>query len=105
MGERYLEPLWALSDFLLSLCSALQVKGHYLRPNISDGNISLAPHFIHVQILQVHFQEMKKTATDHKQSMKEAELNFLKSVRYLTQESLQEYLPKNICYFRSPISP
>ena len=31
----------------------------YLRPNISDGNISLAPHSICVQIFQIHFWGMK----------------------------------------------
>ena len=60
----------------------------YQRPNIPDSFFGDEMHCSSLEL-----------------GRKRVELNVCESFKYFPQELLRKYLEKNICYFKSPISP
>ena len=97
---------------------------HYRLRLIESGHqriLNFASHFICLQIFQIGFQPsasfyqcpnipdtflgVEMHSSPLELGRKRVELNVRESFKYFTQELLRKYLKKNICNFKSPISP
>ena len=68
----------------------------YLPPNISEMFFNSAPHFISIQIFQLHFLGDKVHSSSLELGRKRVELNVYESFKYFPQELLRKYLRQKI---------